>query len=408
MFSSIAPLAYELAPVSASEDLLAKNRDLTIPPGRDCFHYANGSWLAQHPIPIEEAGWGIGNLVEEDLYQKLRQINETAAAQSVPTNREMQQIGDFWRTAMDEERATRLGVEPLQAELASIAAAQTLEAIIRVSFDLRPVGVDTFFDVTVSQDERQSDVMSVHLEQDGLGLPDRDFYFNAEAGIAHIRQEYVAHMARILQRLGRSETEAKQAAAAVMKLETALAKASRKIEDLRDPENNYHKMALAEVTKKYTPLIDWAGHLSTLGLRPEQVIVGQPEFLQAMNRQLAKTPVPVLQDYLRLHLLAAYAEYLGRDWDAEDFSFAGKVLGGQQVDRPRWKRVLDSQEHAMGMVLGKIFVEDYFPAAAKQRYTELVRAMDLLLQCNQRLVTSGLDESLVLQQALVQIVGRAA
>ncbi|HEX7653400.1 MAG TPA: M13 family peptidase, partial [Verrucomicrobiae bacterium] len=140
MFSSIAPLAYELAPVSASEDLLAKNRDLTIPPGRDFFHYANGSWLAQHPIPIEEAGWGIGNLVEEDLYQKLRQINETAAAQSVPTNREMQQIGDFWRTAMDEERATRLGVEPLQAELASIAAAQTLEAIIRVSFDLRPVG----------------------------------------------------------------------------------------------------------------------------------------------------------------------------------------------------------------------------------------------------------------------------
>src|SRR5262249_3616230 len=116
-------------------------------------------------------------------------------------------------------------------------------------------------------------------------------------------------------------------------------------------------------------------YLGTMSLRPEFVIVGQPEYFTAANRLLKRTPVPVLKDYLRLHLISAYAEYLGQAWDDEDFSFSGKVLNGQQQERPRWKRVLDSQEHAMGMVLGRIFVKDYFPEHTKQRYANLVKAI---------------------------------
>ena len=217
--------------------------------------------------------------------------------------------------------------------------------------------------------------MSVHISQGGLGLPDRDFYFNPEAGIAHIRKEYVAHVTRMLKLLGRSDAEAGKRADEIMAFETALAKVSRKLEDLRDPEKNYNKMAPAKLTASYTPLIDWDRRLAALSLPATNVIVGQPEFFKGLNRLLKKTPVPLLQDYLRLELVSSYAECLDEKWEAEDFAFHGKVLSGQQEQRPRWKRVLDAQGHTMGMLLGKIFVADYFPPAAKARYTALVEAI---------------------------------
>ncbi len=362
-------------PATAPGDILVSNLDLSVAPGQDFFTYANGGWLARHPIPAEEAGWGIGDLVDEELYLKLRQINEAAGAAHAPAGSEQQKIGDFWNVAMDMARADALGLSPLQQELGLINAIQTLPDVIQVSFALRPVGVDTFFDVMVGQDERQSDLMAVHIEQGGLGLPERDFYFNLEKGTAEVRQEYVAHLGRMLKLMGRPEAEARGAAQQVMKFETALAKASRKLEDLRDPEKNYHKLTPAAFTHKYSPLIAWTNHLASLSLHPDSVIVGQPEYFTALNRLLPQTPLPVLKDYLRLHLVSAYAEYLGKAWDDEDFSFSGKVLGGQQQERPRWKRVLDSQEHAMGMVLGKIFVQDYFPERTKQRYSGLVTAI---------------------------------
>ena len=364
--------AQTLAPATGSGDILVSNLDLSVAPGQDFFTFANGGWLARHPIPVEEAGWGIGDLVDEELYLKLRKINEAAAVAPAPAGSDQQKIGDFWTLAMDEARANALGLTPVQAELGLIEAIHSLPDVVQVSFALRPVGVDTFFDLMVGQDERQSDLMAVHLEQGGLGLPERDFYFNPEAGTAQVRQEYVAHLGRMLQLMGRPEAAAQAAAEQVMQFETALAKASRKLEDLRDPEKNYHKLSPAALTRKHTPLNNWTNHMATLSLHPSYVLVGQPEFFTALNRLLHQTPIPVLRDYMRLHLVSAYAEYLGQAWDDEDFSFGGKILGGQQQERPRWKRALDSQEHAMGMVLGKIFVREYFPARAKQRYTGLV------------------------------------
>jgi putative endopeptidase len=134
-------------------------------------------------------------------------------------------------------------------------------------------------------------------------------------------------------------------------------------------------MAPDVFTGNYIPSIDWNQRLAAISLKPGFVIVGQPEFFTALNRLLAKTPIPVLKDYLRIELVSTYAEFLGKMWDEEDFSFSGKVLGGQKEERPRWKRVLDSQDHAMGMVLGRIFVQEYFPDATKQRYAGLVEAI---------------------------------
>jgi putative endopeptidase len=357
------------------KDFLASDLNNAVDPGKDFFEYANGAWLARNPIPASEAGWGIGNLVDEELYAKLRKINEDAAKSHAPTASDQQKIGDFWTAAMDETRADALGLTPLKTQLARIDSIKTVQNVLDVSFALRPLGVGAFCGVYVSQDEKQSDVMSVHVDQGGLGLPERDFYFNKEKGIARIRTEYVAHLARMLKLLGHSDKDSLKEAQNIMKFETALAKASRKLEDLRDPEKNYNKMSPANLTSKHTKLINWDARLAAMSLHTNYVIVGQPEFFTALNRLLAKTPIPVLKDYLRLRLVSDYAEYLGKAWDDEDFSFSGKVLSGQKEQRPRWKRVLDSQGHAMGMVLGKMFVQEYFSPAAKKRYVDLVEAI---------------------------------
>ena len=349
--------------------------DFKVDPGVDFFAYANGSWLASNPIPPAESGWGIGSLVNEQLYSSLRKINEQAAAEAHPPGSDLQKIADFWTTAMDTEHTEALGLHPLDSEFAGIDQVQNSRDALDAAFALMPLGVGAFFDVSVSQDEKNSSAMAIHLSQGGLGLPDRDFYFNPESGVAKSRQEYLAHIARTLQLMGRDSEQSQAQAREVLKFETALAKASRKLEDLNDPDKNYHPLTPAFLTEKYTPSIDWKGRLAAWNLHPEVVIVGQPEFFTAIERLLRRTPVPVLRDYLRVHLLDTYASTLSKAFDEEDFRFYGQVLAGRKVQRERWKRVLDAQGGAMGFMLGKIFVNDYFPPATKKRYVDLVEAI---------------------------------
>jgi putative endopeptidase len=361
------------APVA--KDFLASHMDVSVDPGVDFFQYANGGWLKTHPIPKSESSWGIGNEVDDELYARLRAISESAAKAPAAPGTDQQKIGDFWATAMDAAKADALGVHPIDAQLARIAAIRTPRDVLDTVFAFKPIGVGSLFRVGVSQDSKDSATMAVQVYQGGLGLPERDFYFNPEAGVAKIRAAYVAHIARSFELLGRSPADAKAAADKVMAFETALATASRKLAELRDPEKNYNKMSPAELTAKYTPSIDWAARLAAWNLKPSYVIVGQPEFFAAEDRLLRETPVAVLQDYLRYHLVDSYAEYLSGAFDAEHFDFHGRTMSGQQEQRPRWKRVLDEENDAMGMVLGRIFVGEYFPAASKQRYASMVEAI---------------------------------
>jgi len=364
------------APASAPrEDVLAANMDTSIKPGDDFFTYANGGWLKRNPIPASEAAWGIGNLVREELYVQLRTINEGAAQKRGAVGTDEQKIGDFWTTAMSDAKADQLGLMPLKPELDRIDAVTTVQDAINESFALQRLGVETLFGFAIAQDEKKSDEMAVHLQQGGLGLPDRDFYFNNEAGVAGIRKEYVSHLHNMLKLAGASDEAASGGASKIIELETALAKVSRKLEDLRDPQRNYNKMSLADVRSKETPSIAWDDRLSVWNLHPSSVIVGQPEFFSGLEALLKKTPVPVLRAYLRFHLLSAYAPFLSKEIDQEDFNFYHKVLSGQKEPRPRWKRVLDAENEAMGMVLGRIFVKEYFPESAKKRYTDLVEAI---------------------------------
>jgi len=364
------------APPPDAAEPLSADVDASVDPGVDFFGYANGTWLKAHPIPPAEAYWGIGKVVQEDLYGKLRAISEEAAARhDAAPGSDTQKIGDFWTTAMDEARAEQLGMTPLAEEFALIDGVKDAAGAIDAAFALQPVGVDAFFDFEISQDEKRSDVLAIHLWQGGLGLPERDYYFNSEEGTAKVRQEYVAHIERTLRLLGADPAAASAGATQVMAFETALAQVSRKLADLRDPQRNYNKMTPEELTTRFTPSIAWDSRLKAWRLDAAYVIVGQPEFYAGLESLLKQWPAAVLRDYLRYHLISSYANTLNKAVDDENFSFYGMVLRGQQEQRSRVKRVLDAEDRALGMILGHSFVAEYFPETAKRRYVAVVEAI---------------------------------
>jgi putative endopeptidase len=375
---NFAPLLVALATAGFAQtpskrpDVLRMNMDTSVSPGVDFFSYANGGWIKHHPIPASESSWGIGGEVDLDLYGKLRAISEHSAAKTWKAGSDEQKIGDFWKTAMDRNKANRLGLTPIQPELSQIDSIADKDQLVMVALALHRKFVDALFSLDVSQDEKQSDVMAVHLSQGGLGLPERDFYFNKEAGVAKIRDEYVKYISAILTATGSAEAD--KTATDIMAFETALAKISRNLEDLRDPEKNYNKMATRDFTAKLTPSVKWETWLPALNLNPPKVIVGQPEFFTGLETLLAQTPLETLKAYLRFHFVDGVAPYLDEKMEALNFHFRHQVLSGQKEPRPRWKRTIDTENELIGMVLGRIYVKDNFPPSAKKRYSDLVEA----------------------------------
>ncbi|MFM7729323.1 MAG: M13 family peptidase, partial [Flavobacteriales bacterium] len=220
---------------NTADDFLAAWIDSSVAPGVDFFRFATGNWMKNNPIPDAERRWGIGNLVQEEVYAKLRSLSEEAASDAAaPAGSNRQRIGAFWSSGMDSATIESLGLEPLKKELESIDAIKDINSLRTVLARQQMIGVSPLFDMAVYQDEMNSEQFTLHLYQGGLGLPDRDYYFNNDARTKGIREEYVRHISTILNLSGFTATRAASSAQSIMKFETALAKTSRKLEDLRD------------------------------------------------------------------------------------------------------------------------------------------------------------------------------
>ena len=362
------------AGASDKPDLLHAALDTTVVPGNDFFTYANGTWLKNNPIPASESNMGIGKKVQDEVYARLRQTSiEAAGAQNGTPGSNQQKIGDFWAVGLDSAKADRLGAAPLKPELDRIAAMQTVAEVPGVIAHEIPLGVNALIGPAINQDSKKSDQMALYLNQAGLGLPNRDYYFNTDSRTKNIRAEYVKHVANTFKLLGQDASTAQANAARVMALETTLAKSSRKLEALRDPYANYHKMSLAQLDK-LTPGLDWKTWLTSMGgARVDTVIVGQPEFYQTVGQLLKTTPLDDWKAYLTWQVTHEFAPTLSQPFVAENFHFYSTVLRGATAIRPRWKRVLDMQENALGDALGQLFVKEYFKPEAKARYDTLVK-----------------------------------
>ena len=356
-------------------DLLYAALDTTVAPGDDFFAYANGTWIKNNPIPASESRMGIDKKVKEEIYTRLRQTSIEAAGASATPGSNQQKIGDFWAVGMDSAKADQLGFTPLKAELDRIAALKSPAEIPAVVAHEQQLGVSALIGPRVGQDDKHSDQMAMYLRQSGLGLPNRDYYFNTDARTKNIRAEYLRHVANTFQLLGQAAPAAAISAGQVMALETALAKSSRKLEALRDPYANYHKMSVAQLNK-LTPGLDWQAWLAALGPQHlDSVIVGQPEFYQTVGQLLHTQPLAAWQAYLTWQVAHEFSPTLSQPFVAENFHFYGTVLRGATAMRPRWKRVLDMQENALGDALGQLFVKEYFKPEAKARYDTLVKNM---------------------------------
>lgn len=358
-------------PVDAG-NYLTRFVDPSVSPRDDFFQYAVGKWLKENPIPPSERSWGIFNVVPEETYQRLISINESAAAATAaPAGSNAQKIGDFWAAAMDTASIARQGIAPLADEFARIEAVRDLPGLLGEVARLQRIGVGAMCGISIYQDEMKSDRYAVHLTQGGLGLPSRDYYVDDDARSRLIRREYLTHLERMLGLLGESATLARTHARSVMSLETELARASRKLEDLRDPRANYNAMSLDGVSA-LTPSIRWRDLLAQAEIRGlDSVVVGQPEFLQQVEKSLRARGLEEWKTYLRWTLLNTFAAQAGGRFDEQDFHFYGTVLNGVPEQRPRWKRMLDQQEGYLGDALGQLYVERYFSPQTKQRYVKL-------------------------------------
>ncbi|HET6255559.1 MAG TPA: M13 family metallopeptidase [Puia sp.] len=359
----------------APPDFLVLDLDTTVSPATDFFEYANGGWIKSTPIPAAESGWGVGNLVQEDIYLRLRNISEKAAhSDTAKSGSVSQKIGDLWTSGMDSADIEKQGIKPLQPEIDSIRAIHDITGLLHTAAGLQGIGVGCLFGDFVGQDDKNSNAMAYQLYQGGLGLPNRDYYFNTDEKSTKVRDAYKHYLYLNFRELGADDATANQKTTNVFALETRLAAASRKLAALRNPVRNYNKYSWLQL-KRLTPALSWEEWFQSSGIKPvDSVIVGQPEFYTALDKALTGTPIDTWKDYLQSHLIQSSASYLDSTTFNNYFNFQSTRTGAT-APRPRWKRALDAEERAMGEALGQLFVQEYFPPAARQRYSDLVENM---------------------------------
>jgi putative endopeptidase len=351
-----------------------KNMDTSVKPGDDFFRYANGAWIKRTEIPPEYSRWGAFNELIEHNNDALHVIAEKASTTQVDPKLapETRKVGDYYASGMDEKTIEAQRTKPLEEEFKRIDAIKDRADLLKTIAHLHTIGVGAFFGFGAGQDAKDSSRDIAQAGQGGLGMPDRDYYTKQDADMKEKRQKYVAHVTKMLTLLGEPAEKAAEDAKKILALETKLAEASRTRVQLRDPIKNYNKMGVQQL-QDLTPDWNWSDYFKTIELvEPGDINVHQPEFFKAADDLFRSTPMEDWKAYLRWHLINATAPHLSKDFVDEDFNFKERTLRGTQEIKPRWKRVILSEDDEIGEALGKLYVGFYFPPEAKARALELV------------------------------------
>jgi predicted metalloendopeptidase len=337
----------------------------------DFFKHLNGKWLATTEIPAEMSSWGVFEKLFEDIQPQLRKIIEDSA-QSADTA-DKKRIGDFYAAFMDEARLEQLGVAPIQSELARIAALTDKKQLPALFAYHNRHNFAAPMDMGIHQDNKDSTKYVVDFVQSGLGMPDRDYYLKkGDAKMAETLAKYQATVEKMLALAGDGNAAAN--AKAVIAFETKIAQLHWTKVELRDPVKAYNKVPVAKLGE-LMPGYDWNAYLNGLGIaaKVDYVIVSQPSYLKALDKLLAETPLDTLKPYFAWNVIRANAPFLSKAFVETNFEFYGKQMSGATEMRPRWKRGVSATENALGESIGKVYVEQHFPAANKARMEELVK-----------------------------------
>ena len=352
--------------------------DTKADPCNDFYQYACGSWLANNPIPSDQASWGRFNQLHERNQKILRDILETSAAKTTRTAVD-QKIGDYFSTCMDEKAIEAKGTEPMKPYLEEITALKDKAGLTELIIKMHMRGVYPMFSVGSTQDLKDATEVTAYVDQGGIGLPERDYYFRDDAKSVELRKQYVAHVQKMFELMGVKPAEAATKAKMVMDVETALAKGSLDVTTRRDPEKTYHRMLVKDLAG-LAPSIAWDEYLKSIGASVKDLNVAVPDFFKALDAQIKSVSLDDWKTYLTWHLVHASAPMLPSAFVNENFEFYGKGLTGSKELRPRWKRCVTYTDSDLGEALGQKYVEMTFGQQGKERMMAMVAALEKALQ----------------------------
>ena len=362
----------------SSFDLTAINK--SVDPCQDFYHYACGTWLKNNPIPPDQSSWGRFNELHERNQMILRDILEKQSVDNPGRDRVNQKIGDYYYSCMDEAAIEAKGTTPIKPYIDQINSMKDKSELPTVLGGLHRAGANAFFGFGSQPDFKDSKVNIASADQGGMSLPDRDYYFKADAKSVELREKLEQHIAKTFELYGESPAKARADAKTVMQIETALAKNSLDRTAQRDPEKIYHKMSVADL-QKLSPAFAWNEYFTTT--QPptfDSLNVGEPDFVKGMNTIIASNNLDDIKTYLRWQTLRAASPMLPKAFVEEDFNFYGRTLRGAKELRPRWKRCVQYTDNDLGEALGQAYVAVAFPPEAKARTLQMVHELEAALK----------------------------
>ncbi len=356
---------------SLSPGINLSHIDSSVSPRNDIYRYANGKWLVSQQIPASDGSWGSFNEINEGNIKNLKSLlAEISKDTKAAPGSNVQKIRDFYLTGMDSVKAEKEGMSPIKAQLAAIELIKSKDELLKVSASLNKKGVSGMIGFYVYSDFKNSNANACYLTQTGMGLPDRDFYF--ESQYETIKNEYQQHVARMFECMGNLPADAKARAAIVMSIETSLAKGAMNAVAQRDPQKQYNPFTKEALLKAY-PKINWNTYFAALGIKtPETIIINQPDFYKHLNSVMDSISIADWKVFLKWKLVAESAPYLSSAFLNESFKFNGTTLAGKKEMKPRYKRVQATTDAVLGEALGKLYVDQYFNADSKKRVEAMI------------------------------------
>jgi putative endopeptidase len=357
-------------------DPLVAHIDSTVRPGDDFFLFANGKWFKENPIPANEASNGLWQIIQDTINAQIRTLCESSSAlMNTKKGSNKQKIGDFFFSGMDSISLNKRGIKDLQEDIKKIDIVRDLKGLVKAAAHIHVIAGSPLFRFGVAQDDKISSKNAIFISQGGLSLPDRSFYIDTDERTQKIRKKFIEHLENMFQQIGENEQKAIISAESIMKLETAIAQASRKKEDTRDPIKNYNKISFRQLRNK-TSNLDWDVFINNMGLRSvDTVIVGQPEFIDTLNKYLSTFPLSDWKNYLKYHLVRGLARYMDDKMYMESFNFYSGVLYGVEEPKPRWERVVGMTDNALGELIGQVYISEYLPKGTKEKLMEIGNAV---------------------------------
>ena len=348
------------------------NMDTTVNPGDNFYQYVNANWLKNNPVPEDKSYYGAFTELRDKSIEDQKKMINKLIKQKNKEGTNAQKIADFYSLGMDTNKINELGIKPLQKELDAIESIKTTDNLIDGIAHLHSIGISAAYNFDAEQDLKNSEMVITWLDQGGLGLPDRDYYLEDTNRSKEIRKEYVKHIVKMFQLIGLNKDIATQNSLAIMDIETSMARASMSRLKRRNPNNLDHKMTMKELTD-LTPNLNWKRYFSQIGLEKiDELNIASPKFISEINNMISEVSIDDWKIYLQWNLINRAANYLNSEIENEDFTFYVKVLSGQDKMKPRWERVLNSTNRAMGFAVGELYVEKYFPPESKERMLKLV------------------------------------